>query len=167
VSGEVDETLAAGTGGRAGDIAATRDAVWVLNGSEADGFTVTRLDAASGEIVDTVGVSETTSSVAATDDAVWTATSGGSVIRIDPETREETEVADLDGIEPIDLAAVDEAVWLADAAAGALVRVDPETGEVVDTIDVDDDVTAVAVSDDELWATFGESGTLRRITVTG
>jgi streptogramin lyase len=167
VSGEVEETFATGTGGGRGDVAATREAIWVQNGSEADGFTVTRLDAGTGEIVDTVTVSETTTSVAATDDAAWTATSGGSLIRIDPETLEETEVAELDGVTPIDLAAVDGALWLADAEGGALVRVDPDTGEVVDTIDVDDDLTAVAASEDELWATFGESGTVRRIAVGG
>lgn len=96
--------------------------VWVAN---RDGTTISRVDAGSGQVVATIDVQETVSSVAAANDSVWVATDEGSIVAVVPATAETSQVATVPG-HPVDIAAAGDSrwvLWINDGGAGFVSRV--------------------------------------------
>lgn len=150
-----------------GGIATGAGSVWVGLASgqnNADG-SILRIDPTTNEIVAEITIAGTTfrNRLAATDDAVWVATTGGVVQRIDPTT--DTVVGEIDlGAGVSALAADESAVWaivIDDRSdqglqnQGRLVRIDPATNEVIAEVALGDAATgyedSIIVGDGSVW----------------
>lgn len=110
--------------------------IWVTDGEEA---TVSRIDAASNEVVATVRVGEYPLGIAATTNAVWVANlHSGSVSRIDPRLNRVVKAVPISTPShvagPKAIAVAGATVWVADAYAGAVVRLDARRNRRVEAI---------------------------------
>ena len=133
-------------------------AIWVVH---PDGY-VTRLDPRSGRTLETVGVGNSPSAIAAGAESVWvTNRADGTVTRIDPETRVTQTIPTGHG--PSAVTADDVAAWVANAGDNAVVRVDPATNAVVATTPVGESPTAVVSTKDAVWVANGGDGTVMRL----
>lgn len=123
-----------------GGLAVGAGSAWVGVQRGGTGY-VARIDLATNEIVAEIPVRETPARkrIAATDEAVWIA-STGTLERIDPATNTAVATVDLKGRAVSAIAADPTAVWAVAIAeptdqggewTGTLVRVDPATNEVV------------------------------------
>lgn len=160
---EVVGTVDGGDGSSVGSIAATEDVLWSFNGSEADGYHVTRVDPEGGPTLVSDAGGESTTGVAADDDALWVLDVDGTVTRVDPESGDVLDTFTVDVGAAVAVAVSDTSLWVADGDGGTVLRVDPSTGRVLDTIDVGGQPAGVAVSDTALWVTDAEAGTLTRV----
>lgn len=160
---EVAGTVDGGDGSSVGSIAATEDVLWSFNGSEADGFHVTRVDPERGPTLVSDAGGESTTGVAATDEAVWVLDVDGTLTRVDPESGDEVDTFTVDVGAAVAVAVADTALWVVDRDRGTVLRVDPGSGRVVDTIDVGGQPAGVAAGDTALWVTDAEAGTLTRV----
>lgn len=106
------------------------------------------------------------SNMAAGDGFLW-AVSGGSIVKIDPQTNQ-TVGQPIQGVQTEDIALGDGALWASTVAQGDLgapsdtdsvVRIDPGTGEVIASIPVPRAPVSLAVSPDAVWTVnFGAGG---------
>lgn len=129
-----------GGGGGVGGVAVGAGSAWV--GVQRGGTSsVARIDLATNEVVAEIPVKDTPwrKRIAATDEAVWVA-STGRLERIDPDTNTVIASVDLQGRPVSAIAAEPTGVWAvaiteptdeAGEWTGSLVRVDPATNEVV------------------------------------
>ncbi len=117
-------------------MAATNNAVWVATWNA-----VVRIDPTSNKVVATIPVGGAYL-VAVTRDAIWvfsavtTSPSNvphGQLTRIDPATNRIVATIPT-GIVAAQIAASDDAVWIADTTKPTLLRVDPRTNQIVATL---------------------------------
>ena len=128
-------------------IAATRDAVWVVNPDQ----TVSRIDPRSNRRVARIdGVRA--ADIAAGADGVWVI-SDGAVAEIDPRTNTVARTIELAAESMTALALGAGAVWVADALGGSVWRIDPGVDHVLRQIPLALGVRSVAFGHGALWAT--------------
>ena len=156
-SGEL--TGAVDVGPSPSHLAADGRTLWVTN---ADGHSVSRVDADEAAVEQTVTVGNGPAGVAVASDAVWVANSrDGTVSRIDAATNAEVDRIRV-GTNPTGVAAGAGAVWVANSGDRTISRIDPRSGQVT-TIDVDAAPTELAVGDGAVWMTSASSRTVSRI----
>jgi len=107
------------------------------------------------------------SSMTSGDGFLW-AISGGSILRIDPQTNQVVGDPIQPGIQMEDIAFGDDALWVTTVASGdlgapsdtdAVSRIDPETGEVLATVKVPRAPMSVAFTSEAVWVVnFGAGG---------
>lgn len=142
-------------------VAASDDAVWVVNGSGLFG-TVSRIDPATDRLIAQIDVEEATA-VAATDDAVWvTHEEDGTVSRLDPATDQVIATIEVDDA-PHFIAATEDAVWVSHSEDGTVSRIDPATDEVTATIDLGEHAGAIVATDDMVWVVNAGEDEVSRI----
>ena len=144
-------------------VAATADAAWVVDATDA---TVTRVDAASGAVSDTIELRQGAASfpayISATEDAVWVL--GTELTRIDASNNLARNIeidCGIGGCEGV--AATADAVWLAAGGEDTVIRVDPTTNAVDDTISVGSSPTGVAATPTAVWVANQLDETVQRI----
>jgi len=145
-------------------------AVWVLNFRDA---TISRIDAATGDVGATPAVGGTPTGVAFGADAVWVTTgfgqgSGdiGSIVQFDArQARIEKSIPIGNGVAAI--AFGEGAVWVVDRNRELVVRIDPSnTNASPDEIPVGGAPGAIAVGAGSVWVTSTLDNTLWRIDPT-
>ena len=115
-----------------------------------------KVDEASGEIA--FGIDAGTGASIG-DDAMWVTVGGAETHKIDPMTGEVLLVVATPGAYYLTVGAG--SVWV--PSRDGITRIDPTTGEVTATIPLDVGVTDLAASDDAVWTTYDEDGTVTRI----
>ena len=123
------------TSGSEGSFAVTDGAVWVVtsNGGTNAG-TVTRVNAATGEVVADIKVANDSHGIAAAGGFVWvTSTTGNSVTQIDTTTNAVVATIAVDP-GPRFIAAGEGGVWALCQGTGTVAHIDPATGHVVAAI---------------------------------
>ncbi len=127
--------------------------VWVAN--TIDG-TVTRLDARTASVEQTIRVGEDPTTIAYAFDAAWVANSGErTVSRIDPVTNQVVATVTV-GIAPAGIASDGRWLWVTDRLDGTISRIDPQTDRV-STYPVGQTPLGVAVTADALWVSDFEA----------
>jgi YVTN family beta-propeller protein len=142
-------------------IAATGDAVWVTND---EGNSVSHIDPATNEVLDTFDVGGEPVGVAATADAVWVAVyDQDTLLRLDPTTGEVVAPITVgDGPRNVLTTATD--VWVPNYNANTVSRIDAQTNQVTFNVPVGAGPRGVATSSDgAIWVTNSEEGTVSRI----
>ena len=143
------------------------DAVWVLNFRDA---TISRIDRATGQVVDTPAVGGTPTGVTFGDDAVWVTTgfgqaSGdiGSVVQFDArQATVENRIALGSGVAGV--AFGDGAVWVVDRTRELVLRIGTNNANgSPEEIDVGTAPGAIAFGAGSVWVTSELDNTLRRI----
>ncbi|HEX6400862.1 MAG TPA: adenylate/guanylate cyclase domain-containing protein [Actinomycetota bacterium] len=139
------------------------DSVWLQNGVE-----LYRIHPATDELEVFVKLQTSTGLINyyfdVGTDALWVGTGDGTLVRIDPATRERREVR-LGGFDG--MAVTSDRVWLADILEGEFVGVDADTMEPSgDRIRVGGTVDQVVADGDILWAIDKTLGVVTRIDVT-
>jgi DNA-binding SARP family transcriptional activator/ABC-type branched-subunit amino acid transport system substrate-binding protein/DNA-binding beta-propeller fold protein YncE len=172
VSGVVDETIALpnaregqylqGGGFTQQHIAATREAVWVVDPD----LSVSRIDPRSNQVVATVEGVEA-GDIAAGPGGVWfVGTVGGGdegVVEIDPATNAVSQRIEVAAESLATLAVGGGAVWAADPLGGSVWRIDPGPDPVLHQIPLDLGVRSVAFGHGFVWATNEISDRVYRI----
>jgi streptogramin lyase len=146
--GSLPSYLAVGTG--------AADGIWVVNDLAG---TVSRIDPATDEVVDTFTV-DAPYAVAADDRGVWVSSNANdSLVRFDPVTGTTIQTLSLEAGDripngPTTIVISGDWVWLASNLDPVVVRVDPLTNRVVDTLTVDGIADAMAVDEaSDVWVT--------------
>ncbi len=154
------------TVGRAPDgVVVTQGSVWVAN---AGAGTVTRIDAISAKVLDTIryasrpvgGAPITTSG-----STVWVANErDGTLTRIDGVTGKVLGNPIKTGRAPDAITAAAGDIWIANRASNTVSRIDAKTGAPVGSpIRVGADPVRLGVGDGNVWVTNADSGTLTQI----
>jgi YVTN family beta-propeller protein len=132
--------------------------------SEIDPNSIGVLDAESGELTATVGLSQRPGSVGASADAVWvTHPDAGTVTRIDTSDQEIRDTIQV-GENPTGIAVGEDAVWVVESGGPTLSRISPDTNTVVgDPIEVGNGPAGIAVGEGSVWVTNRFDGTISRI----
>jgi streptogramin lyase len=142
-------------------LAVGEDGVWVGIDEE---DAVKRIDPDSGEVADSIEVSEgADGSLAIGEGFVWVRSDGDTVTKIDPDSRQVVgnpiEVPiDSDG----ELAIGEGSVWTANPSADSVARIDPDTGRVRE-FQATGLGPEIAVSDGSVWVTGEERPSVKRI----
>ena len=111
---------------------------------------VTRVNAATDDIVEQIPVGTAPSDVAAGAGAVWVTNQGsGTVSRIDPLTGRVRNFPV--GASPTGVAVGDGSVWIALSGADEVAELDPDSGQVQQTIPVGTGPSAIAVGRAGVW----------------
>lgn len=94
------------------------------------------------------------SDIAVTDDALWiTNTTRGTLLKLDPRTRERLAPPIRIGRQPIDVGAREDGVWVANYESGTVVRVDPAANQLTGPIETGRGPFGIAVTPNAVWAT--------------
>ena len=145
---------------RSGQVATGEGAVWVAS----EEGTVSRVDAATRQVVQRITVGRDPVGVAAGDGAVWVASSGDrSVSWINPSTNTVVKRVPV-GNGPTGIALGDGAVWVANSLDNSVSRIDADTGRVVATIGVGGTPSGVAAGLGAVWVSNTTDGTVSRIS---
>lgn len=143
VADTIDIGVSPGTVGREGfGVAVGVRSVWVTSGigrPARGGGSVSRIDSASGQVVDVIDVDDLPIAVVVGEGAVWVVNSfdavlGGGGVGATPEV-----------------------------GTGTVSRIDPDTGEVIESIAVGTDPGGAAVGEGSVWVTNGSDDTVSRI----
>jgi DNA-binding SARP family transcriptional activator/ABC-type branched-subunit amino acid transport system substrate-binding protein/streptogramin lyase len=182
VDAETREVRTFSTSATPTDVAVSDDALWITN-APVDPKTsavkdwlpasISRLDPESGQVINTIklrpapgghvpnafpGVS--VQHIAVSPGGVWVINRDLSVSRIDPATAR--EVAHVDDVEAINVAAGDGQVWVTEEQG--LVEIDPGTNKVARRIPMDTGfLPSLAVGGGAVWAADPENGKVWRI----
>ena len=145
---------------RSGQVATGEGAVWVVS----EEGTVSRVDAATRQVVQRITVGRDPVGVAAGHGAVWVASSGDrSVSWINPSTNTVVKRVPV-GNGPTGIALGDGAVWVANSLDNSVSRIDADTGRVVATIGVGGTPSGVAAGLGAVWVSNTTDGTVSRIS---
>ena len=145
---------------RSGQVATGEGAVWVAS----EEGTVSRVDAATRQVVQRITVGRDPVGVAAGHGAVWVASSGDrSVSWINPSTNTVVKRVPV-GNGPTGIALGDGAVWVANSLDNSVSRIDADTGRVVATIGVGGTPSGVAAGLGAVWVSNTTDGTVSRIS---
>jgi YVTN family beta-propeller protein len=158
------------TGAGPQSIAVSGGSLWVANH---DAFTVTRIDQASGKVVANIPVPSEPHRVDYGAGAVWVGNwHDNSVSRIDPAANRVVGSPIPIGFHAGNLAVGADGVWVtsdyraqADAAPEdvVVVRIDPQPNRAVETIAVGGHPIDVAATEDAIWVSVANPGTVLRI----
>ena len=117
-----------------------------------------------------LGAEHSADGMAATDDAIWVASSADDrVLRLDPRTGRLTASVPIAGRRgrrlagPLRIAAGAGAIWVADTLSDSVSRIDPRLAAVTATIPVGRRPTHVAAARDAVWVLNADDGTVARI----
>ncbi len=138
-------------------MAATRDAVWVINPD----LTVSRISARTNDVARIDGVRA--DSIAAGDGDVWVVGVHGDLIEIDARTNRVANRIEVAAASLTALAVGGGAVWAADPVGGSVWRIDPEPKPILRTIPVAVGVDGIAFGEGAVWATNEVAGEVYRI----
>ena len=139
-------------------IAATRDAVWVINPD----LTVSRISARTNDVVARVaGVRAL--SIAAGDGDVWVVDDRGELVEIDARTNRVSNRIEVAAASLTALAVGAGAVWVADPVGGSVWRIDPEPEPILRSIPLGVGVAGIAFGEGAVWATNEVAGEVYRI----
>jgi len=145
---------------------ATDGAIWVTQPSQQ---TISRIDAGTLEVTDTLIVGHLPVAVASAGDSIWVLGISGTLTRVDrrePAVTETEQLGDgtVGGPQWEGVAATDDALWVSNAdEEGTVLRLDPATAEVMDTIDVGSRPSSLAVAPDAIWVANTGDSTISRI----
>src|SRR6266545_355805 len=129
-------------------VASGDDAIWVTS---ADTNTVSRIDANSHELRDTIRVGDGPSGIAFGGGDIWVAnTLAGTVSRIDPDSNDVVGDPIRVGNNPTAVAFGEGAVWVTNVDDRSVSRINPESGDV-ETFDVGAAGRGVAVGGGAVW----------------
>jgi YVTN family beta-propeller protein len=132
--------------------------LWIVS---PDGV-VSRIDADSARRVESVGVGNDPSAIAAGAGSVWVTNSAdGTVTRIDPATLVARTIPVGHG--PVAVAVNAAGAWIANAGDNALVHIDIETNAIAGTTRVGDGPAAVLATKEAVWVANGREGTVMRL----
>ena len=135
-------------------------AVWLEKWPEGPAALV-ELDWVTGEEKGRVPVGNNARDLVYADGYIWATTgTDGTVLRIDPETREVVDEPIRIGSFALGIAAGEGAVWVSDADAGELVRIDPATLTTT-RIAVGGFLAGVAVGGGNVWVSDPDQGLYR------
>jgi YVTN family beta-propeller protein len=145
-----------------GEIAVGEGSIWVSN---ADEGTVSRIDAKSRTVVQTIDVGNGPAGIAVGSGFVWVANSlDGTVSRIDPRQRGGRAQQTIRvGNQPVGVAAGEGAVWVANTADKTLSRIDPETGRPGRPISAVDGADVLAVGRSGVWVASRATDTVTQL----
>ena len=134
--------------------AVTEDAIWVAKNGPA---AIVHIDPETQQVVATVEIDANL--VAADVHGVWVSGAGENAAhanttwRVDPLTNQLVGTPIPVGIEPLQMVAGANAVWVgAHSGPPAITRIDPATGKVLATIEVGFGIHGLAVGPDSVWA---------------
>ncbi|MDH3706410.1 MAG: hypothetical protein OES57_10100 [Acidimicrobiia bacterium] len=96
-----------------------------------------------------------------TDDAWWGGGDDGTVIRLDPVTREIEAAIEVPGSSGMDVGAG--SIWVGTGEGGQIVRIDEATNEIVATIDLGIGTSSGHFAFGSLWAIHTDDGLVSRI----
>lgn len=159
--GEVQRTVA--PGGLLSFTTRASDSLWaVWLKAWPDGPAELReIDWETGEVKGRVPVGNNARDLVYAGGYIWATTgTDGTVLRIDPETREVVGEPIQIGSFALGIAAGEAAVWVSDADAGVLVRIDPSSLETT-RIAVGGFLAGVAVGGGNVWASDPDQGLYR------
>ena len=129
-----------------------------------DGAGTGGLDPEKLVITDTIDIGDDANSVSIAEDAVWaTAGADDTLSRVDPDTREVTDVVEVGDFPIASAVGEDGAIWTADNASSTATRVDPDDREVTDTIDVGSAPIGIAAGEGAIWVSNNGENTVSRI----
>ena len=147
-------------GAAPGAIAVDNGSVWV---SDLTDGAVTRVDAATNQVLATVPVGKEPFGVAAGGGGIWVANqTDDSVSRIDPLTGRVVATIAVQK-KPALVAVGFGAVWVTNHASGSVSRIDPVTNEVVATIVVGPGPAGVAAGEGAVWVAILGDRSLARV----
>jgi YVTN family beta-propeller protein len=142
-------------------VAAGQRALWVANYNDG---TVSRIDLATHEVVDTIPAVSTPSGISVGAGAVWVANNyTGTVSRIDPNVNRVVGQPIAVGNAPSGVAVGDGSVWVANSSDGTLSRINAIAGTVSNTIQLGGDPTDVAVGYGAVWVSDEANGRVLRV----
>lgn len=149
-------------GARPFRVAATDGAIWVTNN---EATTVSRIDPATNEVVETIDVGGQVVGVDATDEAAWVAnTEADTVVRIDAATGEQTAIEVED--QPRIVSVSDTAVWVTNLGSDSVTRIGRDSNEVEADIPVEDDPRGLWATGDNVWVTSYAAGVVTQLDAT-
>lgn len=159
------------------DVAVGAGSVWVGNAPAAGDLlptSITRLDAETGLVVDTIDLGERPSGhlysvipglsrqhIAAAEDAVWVINPDLTVSRIDPRTNR--IVARIEKVRAENIAVGEGEVWITEGAV--LAEIDPSVNAVARRVRLGDDrsLAGIAIGGGAVWVADPEAGNLWRV----
>jgi streptogramin lyase len=116
----------------------------------------------AGRIAATIPLGATPGSIAVGRDALWAATSEGTVLRIDPRTNEVVgapiRFAEARENENVTIRAADGKLWALDGSGGTLTRIDPERGRVTGRLRIGGILHGAAVGNGSVWISRAPPG---------
>jgi len=116
-----------------GSVGVGEGSIWVVTAQNRES-TLTRINAASGNVEAKIPLPSAGSGVAFDFGAVWvTGPSAGELYRIDPSTNHVTTFAKLHGL-PGSIATGDESIWVVSDRDRVVDRIDPKTGQLMASI---------------------------------
>ena len=117
-----------------------------------------RIDAVTGEVVETIPLGAGATDVAVGASAVWVSDEAGDrVFRVDPQSDQVTASINV-GTGPTALAVGFGSVWVANSLDGTVSRIDPQTNTVSATVAVGDGTGGVAASNAGIWVASQYAG---------
>ena len=126
---------------------------------------LSRLNPASGRVVEQVDPNAAPAGISVGAGAVWVTDSiADTVTRVDPTGL--LKALPVGGNGPSGIAVGDDGVWVADRGDDAVVRIDPDTGAVTATIPVGEAPAGIAVGAGSVWVADSGDGTVTRIDAT-
>ena len=139
-------------------IAATQDAIWVINPD----LTVSRIDPRTNDVVARVeGVKALT--IAAGQGGIWVVDEGVAVAEIDPATNRVGQRIEVATDSLTALVVGDGSVWVANTLGGSVWRIDSEPEPLLHEIRLELGVRGLAFGGGAVWATNEIAGKLYRI----
>jgi peptide/nickel transport system substrate-binding protein len=143
-------------------------AVWVANGGSG---TLSRLDPASGQVVDTVPVGNDPTAVAVGGGAVWVLNSGdGTLSRFDPQSQRPAPSTLRVGNGPVAITADRNHVWVVDRYDASVVELSPSDGRVTHRVPIGLSPNGATLGYGRLWvadetgSVFVVDPTIRQVT---
>ena len=145
-----------------GEITIGEGSIWVSN---ADKGTVTRIDAKTRTVLQTIDVGNGPAGIAVGAGFVWVANSlDGTVSRIDPRQHGGRAQQTIRvGNQPVGVAVGEGAVWVANTADKTLSRIDPESGRPGRPISAGDGADVLAVGRTGVWVASRATDTVTQL----
>jgi DNA-binding SARP family transcriptional activator len=158
--GEDGSLTVTGLGVTATGLAAGRDAMWAIAGSDGD---VIRLESMTGRVLVRIPLEPGLTDIAAGDQSVWvTNADAGTVTQIDAGRNEPVAtIANLAG--PTGVVVTADGVWIAERRGRRLVHVDARRTAIIDAIPVDLPPGDLVVTAGTIWAANQGAGTVTRV----
>ncbi len=154
-------TGSVGVGPSPSHLAADGRTLWITN---ANGRSVSRVDAHDGAIRQTVTVGNGPTGLAVADGAVWVANSlDGTVWKIAAATGKVVKKIRV-GDGPSGICIGHGAVWVASTDDRAVTRIDERSGRPAGTTRLETGPTDLACSESAVWASSGQGGTVTRLS---
>jgi ABC-type transport system substrate-binding protein/DNA-binding beta-propeller fold protein YncE len=154
-------TRAVGVGPSPSHLAADGRTLWVTN---ANGHTVSRVNAADGKVRETVTVGNGPAGLAVGDGAVWVVNSLDDTVSKIVDGRVVKEIPVGNG--PSGICVGHREVWVASSDDRAVTRIDERSGHPAGTTSLETAPTDLACANSAVWVSSGAGGTVTRLNPT-